>query len=1116
MPVNIKRLSKISGKIRDIHCAILLDSGSSVSLISQHLLEQAGLSYNSIASSINVITASCNEMELCNTTIVPLHIGTLSVTHEMYVAPQLVAPVILGTDFLAKFNVCLDYKTKSVTVNGTTVVPNVDYGENTTWSKKKLWENAYHTAAILSGDEDDTENCAIPRFTHPGKSTLPASSDAYMDIIKEYKSLFCSVPGKTDAIYHHIPTRNSKPIRVPPRRIPVHYKEEVQQQIAEMLQQGIIQESSSPWLAPCVFVPKRNGELRICIDYRELNKRTEKNSYPLPLPDEVQDHLGNAQVFTKLDCRKGFWQVPITPEDQAKTAFSPGPGMGLFEFLRLPFGLTGSPGTFQRLMDRVLRGLPFAMVYVDDILVYSSDERSHKQHLRQVFQRLVDYGLTLHGEKCAIGVQEVSYLGHTFTKHGMIPDPSKVKAIQNWPTPSSVTEVQRFLGLASYYRRYIKNFANIASPLYHLTNKGVTFQWTNPCQEAFTTLKICLISQPILKCPDFSLPFTLYTDASDSGLGAVLQQGPNVIAYSSRSLKPAEKNYSVIEKECLALVYAIKYFKHYLLGHCFTVYTDHNPLQWLSAQKMEGKLSRWALQLQEFEFKILYRRGTHNANADALSRQPCTAATKVICGPSESELIKEQTNDPILAKIISYLKTNGNKKPQGTEWKHPRYRRWLQLWPQLKLQNGVLYRCIIKPVSKEQRLVPIAPLSLKATYLQQFHDAPLGAHQGYMKTLLRLQENVYWVGMATDTQNYCDSCDACNQAKPALPQPVPLVNMPMGKPWEMLGVDILKVPMSCQGNSYILVIQDYFTKWPVAIPLKDQTAEGTVKALIETFSIYGIPTYIHSDQGANFESTLLKETCRAFGIHKSRTTPYHPQGDGLVERTNRSLLQMLRTYCVKSSDWEKWLPLLLYAYRSSTHTSTKCSPYLLMFGREPTLPSDLPGLSTDTYVYSKQLQRQLSQMYELVELHLIDAASTQKKTYDTRAHTRSPFQVGNHVWLSKPTAGKLCSRWESGWTVLEHNSGQPTVIIAHSDGRKKTVHINRLRLHTLRPVPKGMPRHSPTYWQPPSFEHSVCESEDELSNNYPLEEPSTSRPTRTRRVPDRYAPYVTLSLETSS
>jgi transposase InsO family protein len=323
----------------------------------------------------------------------------------------------------------------------------------------------------------------------------------------------------------------------------------------------------------------------------------------------------------------------------------------------------------------------------------------------------------------------------------------------------------------------------------------------------------------------------------------------------------------------------------------------------------------------------------------------------------------------------------------------------------------------------------------------------------------------------------------------------------------MLGVDVLKVPMSYQGNSYLLVMQDYFTKWPIAIPMKDQTAESTVKGLVETFSVYGIPTYLHSDQGANFESSLLKETCKAFGVHKSRTTPYHPQGDGLVERTNRSLLQMLRTYCEQSSDWEKWLYLLLYAYRTASHTSTKCSPYVLMFGREPSLLSNLPNLASEAHIYAEHLQRKLHQMYELVELHLINSANNQKAFYDTRAKPRKCFEKGDQVWLSIPTAGKLDPRWEGGWMVEQYQANQPTVIIGHSDGRKKTVHLNRVRPHVVRPARnvEGNTQSRPdVYWHAPSFNHEVDEIEEEYR---PLEEPPT-RPVRNRRAPTRYADYV--------
>ena len=320
---------------------------------------------------------------------------------------------------------------------------------------------------------------------------------------KDYKELFRTRPGQTNLAKHFIPTTDS-PVKVPPRRIPAHYRAEVEKQLQDMLEMGIIEESSSPWMAPMVFVPKQNSELRLCVDYRELNKRTVKDAYPLPRPDEAQDRLSGSSIFSTLDLQHGYWQLPVAEEDRSKTAFCPGPGLGLFQFCRMPFGLTGAPSAFQRLMDKVFQGLPFVTTYLDDVLVHSSTVKDHEDHLRQAFQRLANAGLTLRGTTCHIGMEQVSYLGHVFSVRGMEPDPKKVAAVHDWQTSTDASGLRGFLGLASYYRRYINGFADVTAPLHHLLSKGVTFTWDTACQEAFDRLKTALIQAPVLAFPDFS------------------------------------------------------------------------------------------------------------------------------------------------------------------------------------------------------------------------------------------------------------------------------------------------------------------------------------------------------------------------------------------------------------------------------------------------------------------------------------------------------------------------------------------------------------------------------------------------------------------------------------
>lgn len=661
----VKSDAVITGKVGGVSLEMMLDSGSQRSLLrTDTLTGMIGTSKASILACPSLVTASGEPLPLIDHIEATVQIGQLKVRHNFLVVESLVTAAIVGTDFLQKHGLTLDFTTTPVAVYQQ---GNELHNTESSGRARLVWEAERQEikkgiAAPVIEDEgaEAAEDCTVPQFGGPVTYDFPRCPvQSVLALIKEYSDLFRTTPGSTALAQHYI-TTSDPPTRVPPRRIPAHYVQEVEQQIEDMLSQGIIEVSSSPWMAPAVFVRKKTGELRLCVDYRELNKKTKKDAYPLPLPDEVQDRLAGAKIFTTLDLQCGYWQMPVNPTDCEKTAFCPGPGMGLFQFRRMPFGLTGAPSSFQRLMHQIFRGLSFVTTYIDDVLVHSSNEREHIDHLTQVFERLRKAGLTLRGRKCHVALSQVKYLGHIFSASGMSPDKEKLKTVQEWPVSTNVTEVRQFLGLASYYRRYIHQFANIAKPLNTLTQKKVQFNWSKECQASFATLKEKLTQAPVLVYPSFhrnANPFVLQTDASGTGLGAVLEQDGQVVAYASRSLYEAEQHYSVIQKECLAIVFALKQFRHYLLGRPFKLVTDHVPLQWLSAQKMEGMLCRWALAMQEYSFSIEYRKGSLNGNADALSRRPpvraVSAATQMPSTEYKDKLRSEQQNDASVSKLAT-------------------------------------------------------------------------------------------------------------------------------------------------------------------------------------------------------------------------------------------------------------------------------------------------------------------------------------------------------------------------------------------------------------------------------------------------------------------------------
>ena len=647
--------------------------------------------------------------------------------------------------------------------------------------------------------------------------------------------------------------------------------------------------------------------------------------------------------------------------------------------------------------------------------------------------------------------------------------------------------------MAGYYRRFIQGFSQVAAPLFALLKKQEAWAWNDKCREAFETVRQMLCCAPVLALPRFEIPFELSADASDSGLGAVLSQSVNgrqhVIGYASRTLHQHEKNYAVIEKEALALVWAMGYFRCYLYGRPFVLRTDHKPLVWLkSVKKPSGRLARWLAVLSECEYIMQYTPGKDNVTADALSRLPVTSVQEgsaidrveerlervmlphqlnsvgFVPEWNREDLARLQREDSSLSSVISYLETQPNSPPK--HWsKDPNMRSYWRVWKQLSLIDGVLHRerySIMPGGERQQKQVVVAPRVLVSKILEQSHDQ--SGHMGLEKTVSKIESSVWWPGYTSDTADWIRCCESCARRKsPAVNPRAPLISVPIGAPMEMLALDILgPLPESNGGNKYLPVVADYFTKWPEVFAIKDQKATTVARVLFdEVVSRFGVPLILHSDQGRNFESAIIKELCALLGVKKSRTTPYHPQSDGLVERLNRTLLDLLAKHVEeRQRDWDEWISTVLFAYRTAKHASTGESPFKLMFGRESRTPLDVmlgkdepPSLTTE---YVSTLKEAQLKMCEKVEECLVQAQSRQQDGYNALKIISRDYQPRDLVWLYTPvqkqgTTRKLGKPWKGPYRVIRKRSPVLYDVRLVKGGPVKRVHHNRLKPCYRRP-----------------------------------------------------------------
>ncbi len=921
--------------------------------------------------------------------------------------------------------------------------------------------------------------------------------------------------GKTSLVQHTINTGDYQPVRQPPRRQPMERRAAEREQIEKMLKAGIIEPSTSPWASGIVLVPKKDGTVRFCVDYRILNALTVKDSYPLPRIDECLDSLEGAVWFNSMDLCSGYWQVEMAPQDKPKTAFAS--RMGLYHFNVMPFGLTNAPSTFERLMDTVLRGLQWeeCLVYLDDIIVPGRSVPECVDRLAHVFDRLSTAGLKLKPSKCTFFQKEVTFLGHVVSEAGVSTDPSKIEVVKDWPVPIDVKQVRSFLGLSGYYRRFIKDFAKIAAPLHKLTRKGTLFEWSEKCQAAFETLKTALTTAPVLGYPSCDGQYTLDTDASHQAIGSVLSQDQKgketVIAYFSKVLKKEEKNYCITRKELLAVVESVKHFRYYIYGRPTILRTDNAAVSWLRNLKdPAGQMARWLQHLETFDLQVTHRPGYKHTNADALSRRPCKQCSQapkddklptndgnqgevtysvntesvpvrvttrqqqrehladfrpldfLLDGWDPLEIRAQQQADSDIAAIMNAVEA-GQTRPlwQDISSESQNLKTLWRQWDRLDVKGGLLYRKFYDE-DGSFRWQLVVPRIKKKEILYQFHDSPTGGHLGAERTLEKVRNHFYWTGLKNYVQNYCKRCDKCAARKHGQTKKAPLRQYTVGSPMERLSIDILgPLPETTNGNKYIVVVADHFSKWIEAFALPDQTSETVASVVVrEVVCRFGTPLQLHSDQGANFEAKLFQDMVKLLGIQKTRTTGLHPQSDGLVERYNRTLLTMLTMYAQDDQQtWDTYLPFVMMAYRASKHDSTGLTPNLLMLGREINLPltavvatpKEEDGEAPDYEDYVADLQERMHTAHEIARTHLKKAAVHQKQQYDPRTKSHA-LTAGQPVWLWDPSrkkglSPKLTSKWKGPFVVVQKIDDLVYRIQRGPRTKAKVVHINRLRVY---------------------------------------------------------------------
>ncbi|KAL0553796.1 hypothetical protein IC582_007700 [Cucumis melo] len=1014
------------------YALVLFDSGSSHSFISSTFVLHARLEVEPLHHVLSVSTPSGECMlskEKVKTCQIEIAGHVIEVT--LLVLDMLDFDVILGMDWLAANHASIDCSRKEVTFNPPSRASFKFKGEGSRSLPQVI--SAIRASKLLSqGTWGILASVVDTREADVSLSSEPVVRD-YPDVFPEELP---GLPPHREVEFAIELEPGTVPIsRAPYRMAPAELKE-LKVQLQELLDKGFIRPSVSPWGAPVLFVKKKDGSMRLCIDYRELNKVTVKNRYPLPRIDDLFDQLQGATVFSKIDLRSGYHQLRIKDEDVPKTAFRS--KYGHYEFVVMSFGLTNAPAVFMDLMNRVFREFldTFVIVFIDDILIYSKTEAEQEKHLRMVLQTLRDNKLYAKFSKCEFWLKQVSFLGHVVSKAGVSVDPAKIEAVTGWTRPSTVSEVRSFLGLAGYYRRFVENFSRIATPLTQLTRKGAPFVWSKACEDSFQNLKQKLVTAPVLTVPDGSGSFVIYSDASKKGLGCVLMQQGKVVAYASRQLKSHEQNYPTHDLELAAVVFALKIWRHYLYGERIQIFTDHKSLKYFFTQKeLNMRQRRWLELVKDYDCEILYHPGKANVVADALSRKVSHSAALItrqaplhrdleraeiavsvgavtmqlaqltVQPTLRQRIIDAQSNDPYLVEKRGLAEAG-----QAVEFS-------------LSSDGGLLF---------ERRLCVPSDSAVKTELLSEAHSSPFSMHPGSTKMYQDLKRVYWWRNMKREVAEFVSRCLVCQQVKAPRQKPAGLLQ-PLSVPewkWENVSMDFITgLPRTLRGFTVIWVVVDRLTKSAHFVPGKSTyTASKWAQLYMsEIVRLHGVPVSIVSDRDARFTSKFWKGLQTAMGTRLDFSTAFHPQTDGQTERLNQVLEDMLRACALEfPGSWDSHLHLMEFAYNNSYQATIGMAPFEALYGKCCRSPVCW-GEVGEQRLMGPELVQSTNEAIQKIRSRMHTAQSRQKSYADVRQKDLE-FEVGDKVFLKVAPMrgvlrferrGKLSPRFVGPFEILE-------------------------------------------------------------------------------------------------